>query len=220
MQPTMAATMSNSQYKLDTSISNIYKDSQNNASDTQEKSIQTNPSVIIGENYKLIYPLDNSLFVFSISQTLIDYGILLPTNSVKRTSTISVLSKHLNGYTVSAVQNHKLETSSKTEIPDTSCDTGTCSVSKADLWNNSLTYGFGYRCDNLYNVSICLNDFSSINYYKSFPNMSDSEGPHPVIQQTDAINSKAQITYQLNVSRTQKEGSYNNEIIFIAIPNF
>ena len=216
-----ANTMSNSEYKLDTSISNIYKDSQNNASHTQEKSIQTNPSVIIGENYKVIYPSNNSLFVLSISPKLIDYGILSPTNSVKRTSTITVLSQHLFGHTVTAVENNKLRNeSSKTEIPDTSCDTGTCSVSRADLWNNSLTYGFGYRCDNLYDVPSCLNDFSNINYYKRFPNISESQNPYPVIQQTNAINSKGQITYQLNVSRTQETDAYNNSIIFMAIPNF
>lgn len=216
-----ANTMSNSEYKLDTSISNIYEDSQNNANDTQEKSPQTNPSVIIGENYKLVYPLDNKMFVFSISQTFIDYGILSPSNPVKRSNTISILSTNPAGYTVKTSQNHNLQSSSsKATIPDTSCDTGTCSVSLPDLWNNSLTYGFGYRCDNLYDVSSCLNDFSNINYYKRFPNMSESQNPYPVIQQTNAINSKGQITYQLNLSRTQEQGFYNSAITFVATPNF
>jgi len=216
--------MTGSQYKLDTNISNTHKNNNANSSNQsppQSSKPQTNPNIYIGKNYKLVYPSDNKMFVFSISQTFIDYGILSPNNLVKRSNTISILSTNPPGYTVKTSQSHNLQSpSSKATIPDTSCDTGTCSESVAALWNNVLSFGFGYNCDNLPDTNSCAKEFYDSKYYKRFPNISDSRDPQVVIEQTKPVNSTGLITYQVNISRTQQEGFYNNIITFIATPNF
>jgi len=220
----VAQTMSNSDFKLKTNIlSTPNKNSSNNKIDT--KNTETN--VFIEPNYKVIsgFQHDPSSatkpFIFSISQTLIDYGSLSPTTPVSRTNLLTVHNSFLNGYSVTASQNHALynETSLAT-IPDTTCDTGTCSEQNPAPWNNILTYGFGYRCDNISHITPCSNDFYDSKYYKQFPNISNSQKPQIVMSGANIGDNKARIIYKVNTSGSQPLGFYSNTITFVATPNF
>lgn len=215
--------MSNSEFKLKTDIlltpNSLSKENKVNNDNTA--------NVFVGTNYKVISGFQDDPsssikpFIFSISQTLIDYGILSPTTPVSRTSVLKVYNHFSNGYSVSVSENHTLyNEASLLTIPDTTCDTGTCSASEPALWNNPLTYGFGYRCDNLSQATVCSNDFNNSNYFKQFPNISNSQNPKVIMKSTNIGANEARIRYKVNTSSTQPIGFYNNIITFVATANF
>lgn len=160
------------------------------------------------------------IFTFTVNPTTIDFGTIDPTSPVTRTNILDVLSVG-SGYSVTAQEDHSLRTStgSAAFIPDTTCDTGVCTPSTASMWVNTLTYGFGYRCDNAI-ATDCIPDFPS-NYYKPFANAEIVQNPQVVMQGNSAATDKqAQITYKVNVAGSQLPGVYGNTITYVASPNF
>jgi hypothetical protein len=174
-----------------------------------------------------------SPFAFSLSETLIYFGPLSPTNPIARTSKLSISSASANGYSVIAFEDRELSAAAKSDlaavasdatsgaiIPDTSCDNGLCSETISAPWTNPLTYGFGYRCDNIAG-SDCLADFSDSTLYKQFANNSKNEMPETILSGTNERQENiSQITYKVNISGAQPKGSYQNVITYIAVPNF
>lgn len=203
----IAQTMSNNNYRLQINTKNT------------KVQVPNNPNYKVKSGFQNIST--SNFFTFSISQTLIDFGILSPTNPVTRTNILTILSGSTNGYSVTAFENHKLSsTLSGVFIPDTTCDNGACSESNTAAWTNPLTYGFGYRCDNLQGTD-CASGFSYPSFYKQFADASNSEMPQILMSGINiGIIKKAQITYKVNVSGTQQPGFYNNVINYIAVPNF
>ena len=183
---------------------------------------QTPNNLFSGANYKVragfqyIYTLIP--FSFSISNTFIDFGIISPTSPVTRTNILTVSNGSAYGYQVTASQNHNLRVNaSGFEIPATTCDSGLCTPTTSDAWTSSLTYGFGYRCDNVSGTD-CYSGFTTSTYYKQF-----ISSPSAVIVMSSSNigkNRKSQITYKVNVSGTQAGGLYTNIINYIAIPTF
>lgn len=159
------------------------------------------------------------IFTFTVTPTALDFGTIDPTSPVSRTNTLDVLSTS-SGYSVTAIEDHSLQTASASAIPDTTCDTGTCNPSTASVWTNSLTYGFGYRCDNIAGTD-CISFVTD--YYKPFANAALLENPQIVMQNTGSGSStdkQAQITYKVNIAASQIPGVYTNTITYVASPNF
>jgi len=220
---TNAQTMKNSNYRLEmgnlNSISGKPTGSNFKVSFT---SGQTGANLFSGTNYKVragfqyIYSIIP--FRFSISNTFVDFGILSPTVSVLRTNQLTISNGSANGYQVLASQNHNLRVNARgTEIPATTCDSGTCNTTTSDVWTNSLTYGFGYRCDNITGTD-CATGFASASNYKSF-----ASSPSAVAVMTGANVGRSkvtQITYKLNISNSQTAGLYTNIINYIAMPTY
>lgn len=183
---------------------------------------QIGPGLYTGANYKVragfqyiytLYP-----FSFTISQTSIDFGTISPANPVIRTNILTVNNQSAGGYIVTSSENHPmLVPSSGSMIPNTTCDNGLCSPSSATAWTSSLTYGFGYRCDNVSGTD-CVTDFSTSTFYKPF---SASPSATTVMNGVNAgKNKQSQITYKVNVSATQPAGAYSNLVTYIATPTF
>ena len=88
----------------------------------------------------------------------------------------------------------------------------------AAAWVNPLTYGFGYRCDNV-SGSDCSAGFANSDYYKQFANRSKGETPQVVMSSLNVGRSRqGEITYKVNISATQLAGQYQNIIMYIATP--
>lgn len=203
-----AGIISNSNYKLNTTLG------------------QTGPGLYSGTNYKVkagFQYITSSVtpFAFSISQTFIDFGTLTATNPVTRSNNLKISNGTANGYLVTAYENHELQDpTSKVIIPDTTCDNGSCSEISSAPWINTLTYGFGYRCDNMSDTD-CTTGFSNSTYYKQFSNDSSQEVAQAIMSGTTKGHDKeSKITYKVNISGTQAPGVYGNLITFIATPNF
>jgi hypothetical protein len=155
---------------------------------------------------------------FSISSNRLDFGTLSPANPVIRNIKLSLISEFTD-YQILAYENHPPRTNNNTVIPDTTCDNGTCTEKSSSVWENSLTYGFGFRCVAL-NHLFCLETLDT-NEYMQVANLSANELPQVLIK---GIRNKepqeAQIDFKLNTAGTQPSGTYANTVTFIAVPNY
>lgn len=170
-----------------------------------------------GPNYTVT--TSNDAFGITLSQNTIDYGILSSTNPVIRTSDITMKNPH-SGAEILTYENHPLFFASNNVIQNTSCDNGACTTEIASLWNNPLTYGFGYRCDSS-QVEVCDQQFSTTDYFKQYPSNAINQSPEIImLNGSKNATTKATITNKVNISGTQKSGTYYNSITYLAIPNF
>jgi len=192
-------------------------------------------SPIVGEgvNFKVKTGFENlaSNLPFSIllSSNLVNFGIISPTNPIIRTVDLTMNSLTAYGYSVIVFENEPLTiippiesnpaAASKTFIPDTTCDNGQCGVENATQWTNALTYGFGYRCDNLAGAD-CDSSFIKTNSYKHFPDLASNDNPVSIMAGIGSNNKVARISYKINISGNQTQGAYSNIVTYIAIPSF
>lgn len=183
---------------------------------------QTAPGLYSGTNYKVRsgFQYVNSIikFAFAIDSQFIDLGTLTATTPVTRTNILTVSNGSANGYAVTANENHQLKVPvSGALIPDTTCDNGTCSPTTSAAWTSTLTYGFGYRCDNVSGTD-CASGFTTSTFYKQF---AASPSAQTVMSGTNVgRNKKVTITYKVNISSTQTAGLYGNVITYVATPTF
>lgn len=229
-------TMSNSQYIINLgNLNSISGQVSGGGTKLTFTSGETGAGLYTGTNYKLcagfyggifcnITPSATSpataTFSFTIDPTTIAFGAVDPTFPVTRNNTLTVSSNQAFGYTVTAIENHPLRTPSGSVIPNTTCDTGLCSATTAQSWSNTLTYGFGYRCDNVVGTD-CVTDFSNSTFYKPFANLLLAQAAQSVMAGTTSpLGRKTEITYKVNVATTQPPGTYSNTISYVATPNF
>lgn len=225
-------TMSNENYKIKMQGFNTISGTTENR-DYQLRSTagELAPLVSEGVNFKVRTGFENVAstlpFSASLSSDIIDFGTLSPTNPIVRTVDLSVYSLSTSGYSVIAFENHPLQSANST-ITDTTCDNGECSQENAGIWTNTLTYGLGYRCDNIIGTD-CDSSFSNAKFYKHFANISNTQSPQSVMSgigsknksSTDSVLDKdIRLSYKVNISGNQAQGIYSNIITFIAIPNF
>jgi hypothetical protein len=223
--PAGAITMSNGNWIIRLGESTTVAGQSSNSQNKLTSSVgQTAPGLYGGKNYKVrsgfAYLLSSSGFSFSISDAIINFGLLTATNPVIRTSQMTISNIGSSGYQVVAYQDHPLTNESNIPIPNTTCDNGSCSETTAAPWTSTLTYGFGYRCDPINNIN-CSKAFSDADTYRKFANLSRNESPQTIIiGSKSGQNRKAKITYKVNISGTQMAGIYKNSIIYIAAPTY
>jgi len=218
-----AQTMSNNNYILRFGNFNTAAGKESGGGFTLNLTVgQTAPGLYTGTNFKIRagfqYIKSIIPFSFSISQTSIDFGALSPTIASTRTNTLTVSNGSAFGYTVTASENHRLLVPSSGQmIPDTTCDSGTCTTTSPGAWTLPGTYGFGYTCTNLSGTD-CAGGFSSGTNFAPF---AASPSAVTVMSSTNVGRGRqAQITYKLNISNTQVAGLYTNVINYIATPSF
>lgn len=196
----------NSQYKLGVTVGQIA------------------PGRYTGTNYiariGFQYITSRKPFTFAISSLFIDFGPLAPGTPVTRTNELTVTKGSTYKYQVLASENHPLRIEANSiDIPDTTCDNGTCSETTPSPWTSVLTYGFGYRCDNLTGDD-CNSSFTTATNYGQFANEQSAETAQAIMQSnSNGKIRKAQITYKANISAAQSAGEYKNMITFIAVPS-
>lgn len=212
-QTSLAAfTMGNEGYLLESTIEENHPPRMEARLDSARQPIVTTPSYA---------PTNASIpFTLSLSNTVVDYGTLSPTEPVTRTTTLTVSHGAANGYRVLVSEEHELRSEENASIPDASCDNGSCTERIASYWRSILSYGFGYRCDNLFRED-CDPGFLQPDFFKQFPNTALSEPPETLMaNSTWGRSKKATITFKVNVAKAQAEGSYRNTVTFLTVPNF
>lgn len=170
-------------------------------------------------------PLNKTTAFFSLSLTSLDadFGVVDPTNPVIRTQRLSLEPGTSQNFSLFLYENHPLQIkNTQNFIPDTTCDDGRCTEKTASVWENTLTYGFGFRCDHDgQKQNPCAHEFSHQQFYKQFADVSKKEpGAQLLNGEADSRTVQARITYKLNVSGTQAKGIYENALVFIAAPRF
>lgn len=222
-----AQTMTNDMYRIQ--MGNFNSISGESANDDYNISItsgETTPGLFEGKNYKVKsgfqYVPRSSPFSFAISNINIDFGLLTPTNPVIRSTILTVTNTELDGYNVSAAQNHELQVpTTGAKINDTTCDDGRCTDTIASEWMSTLTYGFGYRCER--EILSCVEGDSSFlnsNYYKQFPDSSQDESAASVMTGGRGVNMNSTVLYKVNISSSQPPGTYSNTVTYLATPNY
>lgn len=230
-----AQTMTNGSFNIEAgNLNSIAGESTGSNYNLNITSGENAPGLYEGNNYKLRagfqYLTTKKGFSLSLSNSRIDFGTLTPTNPVIRETTLTVSNSSAQSYQVTASENHQLQ-AAKTGaiIPDTTCDGGTCSETTATEWSNTLTYGFGFRCDAISiklsgtNSPSCIendNSFMETSYFKQFADVSRKEKAQKIIGGGKGPNQKAVISYKINIASSQATGIYTNSITYIATPNF
>lgn len=155
-------------------------------------------------------------FSFSMSNFLINFGTLVTEVPSTLASTITVSSGGAGGYKVTARESGALTFNVDT-IPNTGCDSGSCTQSSAGVWSLTTTYGFGY---NMSGNDVPI-DFVDETYYRRFADASQGQADQVLMSSNNVgKNRVATITYKVNVSGTQAAGKYQNTILFTATPSF
>jgi len=155
---------------------------------------------------------------FEISSLDLNFGSLTPNIGSTVTNTLTISTPTAHGYDILAIANHPLTTiGANTTIPDTKCDSGTCSSSVSDVWTSNSTYGFGFNA----NGDGTSSYFTNSTYFRRFANNSLSETAKIIMSENIPVeNHSALITYKINISPAQSTGTYQNSINFIAVPKY
>lgn len=198
-----AGIPSSSGYKLDTTIGQT------------APGLYSSTGYLVRAGFQYIHSIIP--FSFSMSNYLINFGTIIPGSPATLTSTLTVSAGGAGGYKVTARETTALKTYGGQSIPDTACDAGTCTESIAGVWSQVTTYGFGYSMSG----QDIPSDFIDSTYFRQFANESLSEADQIVMSSANVGRSRtATITYKVNVSGVQAAGSYQNKILFTAIPSF
>lgn len=169
----------------------------------------------LGGGFQYIYQIDE--FFFRISKLSIDFGTLTPGIHSTDSHTLTISTRN-QGYRVYAYEEHPLQHSSGNyQIPDTTCDAGSCSESTAAIWTNQNTAGFGF---NMTGNDIPAG-FVNSTYFRQFANRAASE-PMQVVMSSNTIsnNRQATVTYKAGISGSQAAGNYETSIVYVAVPEY
>lgn len=182
---------------------------------------QTAPGLYSSTGYRVKagFQYINSIipFSFSISDLEINFGTLTPNSPTTDSSTITVSAGGAGGYKILASENGQLSTlDGSNSIIDTLCDT-TCDEDTAGSWTSTTKYGFGFNMSG----DDIPSDFINANYFRQFSDRSLSEAPSIIMSSNNVGRSRtATITYKVNVSNLQPAGTYQNVIMFTAVPSY
>lgn len=162
--------------------------------------------------FQYIYTLYD--FSFTISSLAVDFGNLSSDTFSTANHTLSVTAPG-QGYNITAHETTRLTNSTGDTIPDTTCDSGTCTDTAAGVWTTPTNNGFGY---NLTGDDIAV-DFASSSYFRPFPDFSLGDSPAIIMSSSQAgKNRTSTITYKISPSATQAGGNYSTQIVYIATP--
>lgn len=218
VSPTLAETLESTSYKIRFGNFNMTAGSKSSASYSLTDTVgQTAAGLFSSAGYSVkagfqyLYTLYD--FSFAISDLTVDLGTLTPNSFSTDTNTLTV-SAPGQGYSVTTFETNRLQSGSNF-IPDTSCNSGTCTDSAAGVWDSTSAFGFGYNADG----DDVAADFTDTTYFRPFPDLSLGDSAATVMTSSSAgQNRSSTITYQANISDTQAAGNYLTQIIYIATP--
>lgn len=173
-------------------------------------------------------------FSFSISDTNIDFGEMIPNYPSTATTDLSVAFGGGGQYQVTVEEQERLKTIvGDNYIDDTCCDVGCsspgkCTETVAAEWNQDATTGFGYKIsgeDIPTTFTTC-----GATCYRPFSDASIPDEPAVVMSSPNVtvdLSSKpkdiihqATMTLKLNIDNTQPAGTYQTILNFVATPSF
>jgi len=153
---------------------------------------------------------------FEISNIDLNFGSLTPNIGSTITNTLTISTPTGHGYDILAIANNPLKSPGST-IPDTKCDSGSCSESVSGIWTNNSTYGFGFNA----NGDGTSSYFTNSTYFRQFADNSSGETAKVLMSEPTRVKDhSALITYKINISPLQAAGTYENSINFIAVPKY
>ncbi|MBI2465293.1 hypothetical protein HYV64_04075 [Candidatus Shapirobacteria bacterium] len=174
----------------------------------------------VKSGFQYIYETFNQLS-FVIDNLDISLGSLTAGIASTATNTVTISTPSGHGYQILTQYNHPLSLTSGTTIPNTSCDSGLCTPTSSAVWSSAAIYGFGFNVIGINSSAVATgigtsNFFSNSTYFRPF----SSTGQVVMSESSPVQNRSARVSYKTNISSTQSAGSYQNAIIFTAVPNY
>lgn len=170
----------------------------------------------VGGGFQYIYQIDT--FAFSISDVSVELGELTVGSHSSASNDLTVTTKGAGGYIVYAYEEHPLRhDSGSADISDTACDSGTCTISNAEVWSNTSVAGFGF---NMTGDDI-PSDFIDSTYFRPFADDESADQMQIVMTSPNIANQRTStVTYKAGISGTQAAGNYQTNIRFVAVPGY
>ena len=165
-------------------------------------------------------------FSFSVSKLSINLGTLVPGVGSTDTNIITISTPSGHGYQIIASENHPLSLLNGITIPDTRCNSNSCSDTTSGPWTNSNAFGFGFNAIGINSSAVATgvgtsNIFIDSTFFRSFADISHQEPGQTIMTETKPVkNHSARISYKALISAVQSAGFYQNSIIFTAVPNY
>jgi len=182
---------------------------------------------VVRSGFQYIYDTFRE-FSFSIDDIDINLGTPSPNVGTTDTNIVTVSTPYGTGYQITASENHPLANLSGQTIPDTGCDSGTCTETTSGLWTGNSAYGFGFNVIGIDSSGVATgigtsDYFANNTYFRQFANRSASPAEDPQIVMSESIhveNRRARVSYKVVISAIQPSGDYQNAITFTAIPQY
>jgi hypothetical protein len=170
----------------------------------------------VGSGFQYIYQF--SAFSFILSKTHIDLGELVVGQHNTDFHTISITSSGANGYVVYAYEEHPLRLlNAANTIPNTTCDSGTCTNASAGIWTDTNVRGFGFNISG----DDVPGDFLNTTYFRPFADRASAEPMQVVMSSnTPARDRVATVTYKAGVGGTEAAGNYSTGVVYVAVPRY
>ncbi len=170
----------------------------------------------LGSGFQYIYQIGT--FSFSISDLSIPLGTLVSGVHSSDTNVLTISTRGAGGFTVYGYETNPLRlTQGGAEIPNTTCDAGTCTYTTAQAWTNQNIAGFGFNA----NGATAASDFTNSTFFRPFANNELAQPMQPVMTSPNiAEDAAVTVTYKAGISGTQAAGDYQTSIIYVAVPGY
>jgi len=157
--------------------------------------------------------------ISSVTGTAVPFGSLSLGAFNNLAQHLTCVTNAPNGYVVTAYEDRPLtRIGAGDTIPNTNCDTGTCTATTTGAWSTDTTEsGFGYS---LQNISVGTSAFSYQQGYRPFGVGAANAQTIMSNTSTPTANETAWICYRLVASTLQKSGDYDNKLVFTATATF
>lgn len=221
--PAHATTMANKYYKVNLGNFNMAAGTTENSNYKLDTTFGQTPVGVANEAaYKVTagFQFDSKAqnpFTITLSPLFVPFGPLSATTPVVRTATVKVTNEAASGFILLTASNHPLASADgKQFIPMTTCDDGRCTIEKATLWQSTLSFGLGFRCDG----GTCPSDFQEKKSFRSFADTSKNEYPQATMLGKRGKDQKITLTLKVNINKSQATIPYSNVVTMIAAPTY
>ncbi len=161
---------------------------------------------------------NGSATAVTTTATAVPFGSMNANTFKKGCQLLTVNTNAGDGYTMTSQENDQMTNAGSQTIPDTTCDSGTCTESTGGAWTTaSANHGLGHTCFGLN----CVAGYSSGANYRQFASIADTETAQTIMSSsTPVTNATSTVVYQLSVSGSQSSGDYTNTVVYITTAQF
>ena len=117
------------------------------------------------------------------------------------------------GYSLAGLENHELMTAGGTILPDTTCNTGTCTATTGAAWTTATNNGLGHTCRNEIGND-CVSAYGNGTAFRQFADASSGEVPVSIMASTTPAIATSRVKYRVSRSTGQGAGEYSNTISY------
>ncbi len=160
----------------------------------------------------------NAVTAVTTTATTVPFDAMTSNTFKKGCQLLTVNTNANDGYSLTSQENDQLTSAGSATIPDTTCDTGSCTESTGAAWSTaSANHGLGHSC---FGVN-CVVAYSSGTNYRQFASIADTETAQVMMSSSSPVtNATSTVVYQLSVSGSQASGNYSNTVVYIATAQF